>query len=127
MTKLEKNWLEWICFAISLLLVISLLAYLIYSAVTTVESPALVELQLGPPEERGGKFVINVVAENRGNETAEGVYVEVLLKGNGKEERGMFVIDRIPRKGKRRGVVTFETDPRLAVSLEARALGYAEP
>ena len=127
MTKLEKNWLEWICFAISLLLVSSLLGYLIYAAVTNAESPALIELQLSPPEERGGKFVINVVAQNRGGQTAEGVYVEVLLKGNGQEERGMFVIDRLPRQGKREGVVTFETDPRLAGSVEARALGYAEP
>jgi uncharacterized protein (TIGR02588 family) len=127
MTKLEKNWLEWICFAVSLLLVSSLLGYLIYAALTNAASPALIELQLSPPEERGGKFVIKVVAENRGNETAEGVYVEVLLKGNGKEERGMFVIDRIPRKGQRRGAVTFETDPRLASSVEARTLGYAEP
>ena len=127
MTKLKKNWLEWICFAVSLLLVIGLLAYLTYAAVTTPKSPALIELQLSPPEERGGKFFINVVAENRGNETAEGVHVEVVLKGDGKEERGMFVIDRLPRQGKRRGVVTFATDPRLARSLEARALGYAEP
>ena len=127
MRKLEKNWLEWICFATSLLLVISLLAYLVYAAVTGANSPALIELQLSPPEERGGKFSINVVAENRGEQTAEGVYVEVLLKRDGKEERGMFVIDRLPRQGKRRGVVTFETDPRLANSVEARALGYAEP
>ena len=56
MTKLEKNWLEWICFAISLLLVISLLGYLLYAAVTTGKSPAHIELQLGPPQERGGKF-----------------------------------------------------------------------
>ena len=98
-----------------------------YSAVTSAGSPALIELQLSPAEERGGKFVINVVAENRGEETAEGVYVEVLLKVESKEERGMFVIDRLPRKGKRRGVVTFETDPRLADTVEARALGYAEP
>ena len=127
MRKLEKNWLEWICFATSLLLVISLLAYLLYAAVTGANSPALIELQLSPPQERGGKFSINVVAENRGEQTAEGVYVEVLLKRDGKEERGMFVIDRLPRQGKRRGVVTFETDPRLANSVEARALGYAEP
>jgi uncharacterized protein (TIGR02588 family) len=127
MKKLEKNWLEWICFATSLLLVISLLAYLFYAAVTGADSPALIELQLSPPEERGGKFSINVVAENRGEQTAEGVYVEVVLKRDGKEERGMFVIDRLPRRGKRRGVVTFETDPRLASSVEARALGYAEP
>jgi hypothetical protein len=66
MTKLEKNWLEWICFAVSLLLVISLLGYLLYIAVTTGKSPAHIELQLGPPQERGGKFFINVVAENRG-------------------------------------------------------------
>jgi uncharacterized protein (TIGR02588 family) len=127
MTKLEKNWLEWICFAISLLLVISLLGYLLYAAVTTGKSPPHIELQLGPPQERGGKFFINVVAENRGEQTAEGVYVEVLLKANGKEERGMFVIDRLPRQGIRRGIVTFETDPRGASSVEARALGYAEP
>ena len=127
MTKLEKNWLEWICFAISLLLVISLLGYLLYAAVTTGKSPPHIELQLGPPQERGGKFFIKVVAENRGEQTAEGVYVEVLLKANGKEERGMFVIDRLPRQGIRRGIVTFETDPRRASSVEARALGYAEP
>jgi uncharacterized protein (TIGR02588 family) len=127
MKRLEKNWLEWICFAISLLLVISVLGYLLYTAVTTGKSPAQIELQLSPPEERGGKFFINVVAENRGEQTAEGVYVEVVLKANGKEERGMFVIDRLPRQGKRRGVVTFAADPRLASSVEARALGYAEP
>ena len=68
---------------------------------TTGKSPAHIELQLGPPQERGGKFFINVVAENRGEQTAEGVYVEVVLKANGKEERGMFVIDRLPRQGKR--------------------------
>jgi hypothetical protein len=65
-----------------------------------------------PPRFSGGLSCSSiVVAENRGDETAEGVYVEVLLKGNGKEERGMSVIDRVPGKGKRRGVVTFETDP----------------
>jgi uncharacterized protein (TIGR02588 family) len=127
MTKLEKNWLEWVCFGISLVLVIGLLGYLLYTAVTTGNSPAHIELQLGPPQERGGKFFINVVAENRGEQTAEGVYVEVVLKANGKEERGMFVIDRLPRQGKRQGIVTFETDPRLASTVEARALGYAEP
>jgi uncharacterized protein (TIGR02588 family) len=127
MTKLEKNWLEWVCFGISLVLVIGLLGYLLYTAVTTGKSPAHIELQLGPPQERGGKFFINVVAENRGEQTAEGVYVEVVLKANGKEERGMFVIDRLPRQGKRQGIVTFETDPRLASTVEARALGYAEP
>ena len=127
MTKLEKNWLEWVCFGISILLVIGLLGYLLYAAVTTGKSPAHIELQLGPSQERGGKFFINVVAENRGEQTAEGVYVEVVLKANGKEERGMFVIDRLPRQGKRQGIVTFETDPRLASTVEARALGYAEP
>ena len=98
-----------------------------YTAVTTGKSPAHIALQLGPTQERGGKFFIQVVAENRGEQTAEGVYVEVVLKANGKEERGMFVIDRLPRRGKRRGIVTFETDPRLASTVEARALGYAEP
>jgi hypothetical protein len=73
-----------------------------------------------PPRSSGGLSCSSiVVVENRGDETAEGVYVEVLLKGNGKEECGMFVIDRIPRKGKR-VAEPFETDLRLAGSVEAR-------
>ena len=56
MTKLEKNWLEWICFAISLLLVISLLGYLLLTAVTTGKSPAYIELELGPPRNVAGSF-----------------------------------------------------------------------
>jgi hypothetical protein len=80
-----------------------------------------------PPRSTGGLSCSSIaVAENRGDETAEGVYVEVLLKGNGKEERGMFVIDRIPEE-RRTSRSTFETDLRLAGSVEARALGYAEP
>ena len=114
-----------ICFAVSLLLVISLLGYLLYTAVTSGKSPAHIELQLGPPQERGGKFFLNVVAENRGEQTAEGAYVEVVLKADGREERGMFVIDRLLRQGKRQGIVTFDTNPRLASTVEARTLGYA--
>jgi uncharacterized protein (TIGR02588 family) len=127
MKKLEKNWLEWICFAVSLLLVMSLLAYLAYEALNTGQSPPRIEFRLGPTEQREGKFLVKVIAENRGEQTAEGVHVEVVLKSDGKEERGKFIIDRLPRQGRRSGFVIFENDPRLATSLQARALGYAEP
>jgi uncharacterized protein (TIGR02588 family) len=127
MKKLEKNWLEWICFAVSLLLVISLLAYLAYDALSTGKSPPRIEFQLGPPQQREGKFLVNVIAENHGEQTAEGVHVEVLLKSDGKEERGRFVIDHLPKQGRRSGFVIFDNDPSQATTLQARALGYAEP
>ena len=65
MKKLEKNWLEWICFAVSLLLVMSLLAYLAYEALNTGQSPPRIEFRLGPTEQREGKFLVKVFAENR--------------------------------------------------------------
>jgi len=53
--------------------------------------------------------------------------VEVVLKAAGKEERGEFVIDHLPRQGTRDGFVTFTTDPRTADSVEARAAGFQMP
>lgn len=122
----KKNWLEWSCFAVGLLLLASVIGYLAYDAVTLGGAPPRIEFKLGEPRPQGDRFGIAVVAENHGDQTAEAVHVEVVLKG-GKEERAQFVIEHLPRHGRREGFVTFETDPRTAQSVEARALGFQLP
>ncbi len=123
----DKNWLEWICFGVSALLVAGVIGYLTYDALTGGKTPPRIVFQLEAQPSDDGRHVIHVIAENHGDETAEGVHVEVLLTSGGKDERAEFVIDYLPRHGTREGFVTFMNDPARAESLRARATGYARP
>lgn len=128
MKNLEKNWLEWIIFAVSLVLVVSTLGYLIYDASTVGEAPPSIEFQLGETQQRSQQFIIPVSVTNQGDHTAEGVQIEVVLENGGKElESAEFEIAFLPRRATRSGWVTFQTDPRTAERIKTRAVGYEKP
>ena len=128
MKKLEKNWLEWLVFTVSLILVLSTLGYLIYDSATFGKAPPSIEFQLGQPQQRSNRFVVPVSVTNRGDETAQGVHIEVTLESGGKEqENADFEIAFLPRHSTRKGWVTFKTDPRSAEQMEARVLGFEKP
>ena len=128
MKKLEKNWLEWLVFAASLILVLSTLGYLVYDTATFGEAPPNIEFQLGQPQQRSNRFVVPVSVTNRGDETAQGVHIEVTLESGGQEqENADFEIAFLPRHSTRKGWVTFKTDPRSAEQMEARVLGFEKP
>lgn len=127
MKTLEKNWLEWLVFAISFILVIGTLGYLVYDAATSKAAPPRIDVQLGTAQPQSNYFVVPVAIINHGNETAEGVQIEVVLTSGGKEqESANFEVAFLPRRSNRDGWVTFQTDPRL-VEMEARVLGYEKP
>lgn len=125
MKKLHKNWFEWTVFAAGLVLVVATLAYLVYDGATLGAAPPSIEIRLGAPERRAQNFIVPVSVVNRGDLTAEGVQVEVVLKGAG-EERGEFVVAFLPRGATREGWVAFQTDPREG-ELTARVVGYEKP
>ena len=125
MSKLQKNWFEWAVFAVGLLLSAATLGYLAYDGATLSDAPPAIEVSLGQPERRGAQFVVPVALSNREGQTAEGVKVEVTLKGE-QEERGEFVVAFLPRGATREGWVAFQTDPR-AGQLTARVVGYEKP
>lgn len=128
MKNLEKNWLEWIVFAVSLVLVVSMLGYLVYDAATSGNAPPSIELQLGTPQPQLDHFLVPVSVTNRGGETAEGVHIEVVTMHGGKEqESGEFEIAFLPRHSTREGWVTFKTDPRTVEQMKARVLGFEKP
>ena len=128
MKKLEKNWLEWLVFTASLILVLSTLGYLVYDGATFGEAPPSIEFQLGQPQQRSNRFVVPVSVTNRGDETAQGVHIEVTLESGGKEqENADFEIAFLPRHSTRKGWVTFRTDPRSAEQMQARVLGFEKP
>jgi uncharacterized protein (TIGR02588 family) len=128
MKKVKKNWVEWAVFGASLALVLFTLSYLAYDAATLGDAPPSMEVRTGTPQERPHNFIVPVTVINHGDQTAEGVLVEVVLETNGQEkERAEFDIAFLPRRGTREGWVTFQTDPRAGVQIKARVLGYEKP
>ena len=126
MKKIEKNWVEWSVFALSAVLILAVIGYLAYESTTIGTAPPDIHLQIGPAEARSGYFAVPIEATNKGDQTAEGVHIEVVLKSGGKEEKGDFEIQFLPRRGSREAWVTFQSDPRNG-TLEARVLGYEKP
>jgi uncharacterized protein (TIGR02588 family) len=123
----QKNWLEWSVFAVSLLLVASVIAYLAYDAATLGDSPPTMQVVLGTPEQRAGAYAVPVSVTNRGDQTAEGVVVEVVLERGAEQEHAQFEIAFVPRGSTRKGWVMFQTDPRSADQLTGQVLGFELP
>jgi uncharacterized protein (TIGR02588 family) len=92
------------------------------------EVPPSIEFQLGQPQPQSNRFLVPVKVTNRGDETAQGVQVEVTLESGGKEqESAEFEIAFLPRHSTREGWVTFKTDPRTVEQMQARVLGFEKP
>ena len=123
--RMQKNWFEWTVFAAGLVLLTATLSYLAYDGATLGDAPPSIEIRLGAPARRAQNFIVPVSIVNHGDLTAEGVEVEVVLRG-ASEERGEFVVAFLPRGATREGWVAFQTDPR-AGELKARVVGYEKP
>jgi uncharacterized protein (TIGR02588 family) len=127
MSKIKKNLLEWIVFAVGLVLVGFTLIYLAYEGATMGSESPNIEVRLGAPEQRSHNFSVPVTVINHGDQTAGAVQVEVVMESGGQEKaRGEFVIAFLPRRATHEGWVTFEQDPRSS-QLKARVLGYEKP
>src|SRR5829696_4550948 len=91
--KLQKNWFEWVVFAVGLALVVATLAYLAYDAATITDAPPSIEVRAGEPLQREHNFIVPVTLVNKGDQTAEGVMVEVVLESGGQAgERAEFTV-----------------------------------
>ena len=126
MKKVKKNWVEWTVFGFSALLIAAVIGFLLYESATIGDAPPDIQVQIGSPEPRTGYFAVPIEVMNKGDHTAEGVHIEVVLRTGGKEETGDFEIQFLPRRGSREAWVTFKSDP-SAGTLEARVLGYEKP
>jgi uncharacterized protein (TIGR02588 family) len=127
MKKPKKNPLEWTVFAVSALLVLALLAVLIHAVLDRTPGPAELRIELGPPEARGGRYMVPVHVRNEGGRTAEEVKVEVVLRsGETEVEKADLVLRFVPAQSDREGWVAFGRDP-ACCELAARPVGFESP
>lgn len=123
--KEEKNILEYVVFYLSLFLVVGLLGYLTYSAITEEASePYLTVHYLLKPQENS-PYLYELVIENNGTTTAEDVLIEMIQKNKEIElERSFLKVMFVSGNSKAKGWVNFTKDPADADSIFARIVSY---
>ena len=124
----DKNTLEWVVFALSLVLVLGILVYLGYQVYTDEPgTPDLVVEYYHDPSEHAPQRY-RLVVHNRGKETAEEVLVELALERAGEElETAELSIAFAPKESKREGWVSFKEGVQPGDSLVARVMSYKRP
>ena len=127
MSKVQKNPLEWTVFALSLVLVTSVLGSLIYWLATQPSSQVELSVQLGTPSARLDYFAVPVTAVNLGEISVEGAMIVVTLIRGDASETSELEFDYLPHGSQKHGEVLFESDPATADSLSARVTGYRLP
>jgi uncharacterized protein (TIGR02588 family) len=118
---------EWIVAALSALLVLGVIGFLIYDGLGSPKTPPDVRVEVDSIQQAGPGFLVLLRARNMGNNTAADVIIEgELMTDSGRVETSETVIDYVPAGGEQRAGLYFIRDPRKA-KLRLRAHGYREP
>ena len=126
MTRPHKNWLEWLVFAMSLVVIAGFIGVLVYAAFMTKDAPASLRVFLGEPRKEQSHFIVPVLVQNRGGAAAAAVRIEGVLDSGSTVERRGFELAYAPGGSSRHGEVSFSSDPREG-RLNGRAIGFELP
>jgi len=118
---------EWIVAAVSALLVLGVIGFLLYEGVASPKKPPDVTIEVDSVQQAGPGFVALLRARNDGDNTAADVIIEGELMADGKPvEKSETMIDYVPAGGQQRAGLYFTRDPR-SLELRLRAHGYRDP
>jgi uncharacterized protein (TIGR02588 family) len=118
---------EWIVAAVGALLVVGIVGYLVFLAVSRDEAPPDVRVVAARVVAQQGGYVVRFRAINAGAQAAVQLLVEGQLVGSdGVTETSEATIDYLPPGAEREGGLIFSRDPREH-ELHLRAKGYVDP
>jgi|SRR5690606_33670746 len=124
----KKNALEWIVFSLSLLLISGILGYLIYQSILYEPGTPDVVVTFKSDPSPNSPFRYHVSVENKGQETAEEVNIEMVLEKDGQAlEIATLQIPYSPKKSIREGWLNFSINPAMADTLYSRVVSYKKP
>ena len=122
----KKNWLEWLVFGSSIVLVAGLLGYLGYASLVTGDAPPDLVVELGAPVRQTQHFSVPIAVTNQGDIPAEDVIVQLTLDTGATPEEAQFSVAYLPSDGTGAGWATFQSDPGQG-KLTTRVVGYTIP
>lgn len=114
----EKSWLEWLVFAISVVMIVVLIGYLVNDAIKDQGRPPDLRISLGQPTPSSHGYLVEVVVSNAGDETAQAVELEI----SSDDEEASLTYDFLSSGEEREGWVGFSDKPKGV--LRARVVGY---
>lgn len=119
--------LEWTVAAVSALLVLAVIGYLVALGVRTPDTPASVTVTRDRVVRMSGGYVVTFDAHNDGATTAASVQVDGELKADtGTVEKRSVVLHFVPAGATRSGGLFFRHDPGL-YRLDLSANGFDRP
>jgi len=107
--RLEKNWLEWTVFGLSLVLVLGIIVYLAYLEITPSTKDFQYEIGFEKPQEIHGRYLVPVKIDNNSNKSVQDVAIEISSGGN--KESADLQLDYLPRHSHREATVFFREKP----------------
>lgn len=124
---LTGHWIEWLTGGLSLLVVVGLIGWIGFRAVTAMSSPALLEVQPSVSVPAGSMHRIDFTVINRGQATAATVTVRgSLVSKEVAIETAEVTFDYVPGESEVHGAFLFQANPADA-ALEIHAVSYSDP
>lgn len=119
--------IEWAAAIISTALVLAMLVYTVFQAMSNGSEPPLITVRADSVIDTPGGFLVMFSATNAGDETAAAVQISgALMRDTVSVEEGSATLDYVPSQAVRSGGMMFSKDPRM-YRLELRATGFSRP
>lgn len=109
-SSLDKNWLEWMVFGISIALVASIVSYLLYLEFKPSSKEFRYEIKFGEPKLIRDRYMVAVNVANKSNQSVQDVSLEIKSNGENSESADLQ-IDYLPRHSHRDAKVFFIDKP----------------
>jgi uncharacterized protein (TIGR02588 family) len=122
----EKNGLEWAVFAISVVLTLAIVVYLLGAAAKHHNAPPDLHTELGTAELTEAGVRVPVYVHNRGETPARAVIVEVSVPQVAAPP-GQLEVERVPPNAVRQGWVILDVTLEQAADARVRILGFEAP
>lgn len=124
----NKNLLEWMVFAVSLLLVTGTLGYIGYQMYTGSDGPPEIEVTTVQKPSDSAPNRYHVRLDNRGGSTAESVLIEFRLQREDSVlEKAELQLQYLPKASTREGWIIFSTRPTDEDTVLARIVSFKNP
>ena len=123
----EPTWLEWATGTISAMLVLGMISWVAWQAMTEEEQEPKFAIVVTDKSAVEGGYRVTFDVSNTATKTASAVVVRgEILDGSNPVESADVTFDYVPAGSKSSGAVLFSQDPGTR-SLKIRAIGYTDP